>query len=57
MTRFENSFTKKYSAQLESFDEGEFRELEQLKELFEFLDSVESEGEEIAIEAGVSRKR
>ena len=51
LIRFEANLSKKFAAQLESFDEAEFRELEQLKALFEFLDEVESDaGEEIQLD-------
>lgn len=32
--------TKKFEKQLEDFDEDEYRKLEQLQELFEFLDEI-----------------
>lgn len=46
LTRFEGSLSKKFAAQLEGFDEAGLRELEQLKEIFEFLDDVSSGSEE-----------
>ena len=46
LTRFESSLTKKFSAQLENFNEQEFREIQEMKDLFDFLDQVESDGEE-----------
>ena len=46
LIRFESGLAKKFAAQLESFNEDDFRRLEQLKELFEFLDQVESASEE-----------
>jgi len=46
LTRFESALAKKFAAQLESFNEADFRQLEELKELFEFLDQVESASEE-----------
>lgn len=40
LSRFDNSIAKKFRAQLEGFNEDEYRQLEQLKDLFEFLDDV-----------------
>jgi condensin complex subunit 3 len=39
-TRFETAISKKFEKQLQHFTEEEFRKLEELTELFEFLDSV-----------------
>ena len=39
-TKFENTISKKYGPQLEDFNEEEFRQLEKLKDLFEFLDEI-----------------
>ncbi|THH31051.1 hypothetical protein EUX98_g3136 [Antrodiella citrinella] len=38
--KFEATLTKKFEKQLEAFDEAEYRELEHLKGLFEFLDDI-----------------
>lgn len=38
--KFEATITKKFEKQLEGFTEVELRELEELTELFEFLDSI-----------------
>ncbi|KAH8101082.1 nuclear condensing complex subunit [Cristinia sonorae] len=38
--KFEATLTKKFEKQLEAFDETEYRQLEHLKELFEFLDDI-----------------
>ncbi|KAF8317697.1 hypothetical protein DL93DRAFT_527157 [Clavulina sp. PMI_390] len=46
LSRFETSIAKKFAPQLEAFNEEEFRELQQMKELFEFIDTVESDAEE-----------
>ena len=40
MIKFDNALSKKYEKQLENFSEDEFRKLEELKELFEFLDDI-----------------
>lgn len=39
-TRFEAAISKKFEKQLQHFTEEEFRKLEELTELFEFLDSI-----------------
>ena len=39
-TRFETAISKKFEKQLQHFTEEEFRKLEELTELFEFLDSI-----------------
>jgi len=39
-TKFETLITKKFKDQLEHFSEDEFRKLEELNELFMFLDSM-----------------
>jgi condensin complex subunit 3 len=55
-TKFDNAITKKYEKQLENFNEEEYRKLEYLKDMFEFLDDIISEEEEeIVIPKG--RKR
>ena len=38
--KFEAALTKKYEQQLADFNEEEFRQLEHLKDLFEFLDDI-----------------
>ncbi|PIL28240.1 hypothetical protein GSI_09652 [Ganoderma sinense ZZ0214-1] len=38
--KFDNALSKKYEKQLENFSEDELRKLEELKELFEFLDDI-----------------
>jgi condensin complex subunit 3 len=40
INRFDTRLSATYEAQLESFDEGEYRTLEALNELFEFLDEI-----------------
>ena len=40
LSKFENALSKKYEKALENFSEDEFRKLEELKDLFEFLDDI-----------------
>jgi condensin complex subunit 3 len=40
LVRFDTSITKKFEKQLEDFNEDEYRKLEELKDLFEFLDEI-----------------
>jgi condensin complex subunit 3 len=40
LSKFETTIVKKFEKQLEHFSEEEFRKLEELNELFEFLDSI-----------------
>jgi condensin complex subunit 3 len=40
LTKFEATITKKFEKQLEHFSEEEFRQLEELQDLFMFLDSI-----------------
>jgi len=46
--RFDSAISKKFEKQLEDFNEEEFRKLESLKDLFEFLDDIipDSDNEE-----------
>jgi condensin complex subunit 3 len=39
-TRFDASISKKFEKQLADFNEEEYRKLEELKDLFEFLDGI-----------------
>jgi condensin complex subunit 3 len=39
-TRFDTAISRKFEKQLEDFSEEEYRKLEELKELFEFLDNI-----------------
>jgi condensin complex subunit 3 len=58
-TKFETLITKKFENQLEHFSEEEFRKLEELNELFMFLDSIipmEDDDDDIGIPRR-SRKR
>ncbi|KAI8971320.1 nuclear condensing complex subunit [Trametes punicea] len=40
LAKFDATLSKKYEKQLENFSEEEFRKLEELRELFEFLDDI-----------------
>ncbi|KAH9848970.1 nuclear condensing complex subunit [Lenzites betulinus] len=40
LVKFDAALSKKYERQLENFSEDEFRKLEELRELFEFLDDI-----------------
>ncbi|EGO03950.1 hypothetical protein SERLA73DRAFT_165497 [Serpula lacrymans var. lacrymans S7.3] len=57
--KFDNAISKKFAKQLEDFNEAEYRQLENLKELFEFLDDIVpiEDGEEIELPKGRARKR
>ncbi|TFK48905.1 ARM repeat-containing protein [Heliocybe sulcata] len=59
LARFDAAISKKYEKQLEDFNEEQYRQLESLKELFEFLDDIipESDEEEETPKKKVSRKR
>ena len=46
LSRFDKAFSKKYEKQLADFNEESFRKLEELKELFEFLDDIIPEVDE-----------
>ncbi len=50
VARFETNLCKKFASQLEGFDESQLRQLEALRELFEYLDEISSD-EEISVEA------
>lgn len=45
LAKFDGTISNKYSAQLESFSEEDYRKLEYLKDLFEFLDYIIPEEE------------
>lgn len=45
MAKFDATVSNKYSAQLESFSEEDYRKLEYLNDLFEFLDDIIPEEE------------
>lgn len=56
--RFDGAISKKYEKQLDSFSEDEYRQLEYLKYLFEFLDDIiPEEEEEIALPLPKGKKR
>jgi uncharacterized membrane protein YccC len=40
LAKFDNALSKRFEKQLEDFDEAEYRQLESLRELFEFLDEI-----------------
>ena len=40
LAKFETTIGKKFTRQLEHFSEEEFRKLEELNDLFDFLDSI-----------------
>lgn len=46
LAKFDATINNKYSVQLESFSEEDYRKLEHLKDLFEFLDEIIPEEEE-----------
>ena len=59
-TRFETAISRKFEKQLQHFTEEEFRKLEELTELFEFLDSIiplDDEEEGLDAPRRSSRKR
>ncbi|KIM91366.1 hypothetical protein PILCRDRAFT_810639 [Piloderma croceum F 1598] len=58
-TRFDTALSKKYKQQLEDFNEDEYRQLEYLKDLFEFLDDIipEDDEEEVVPKKKGTRKR
>jgi len=55
--RFDNTITKKYEKQLDDFSEEEYRKLEYLNEMFEFLDDIIPEEEEEIVLPTKGRKR
>ncbi|KAF8647428.1 hypothetical protein AX16_006718 [Volvariella volvacea WC 439] len=60
LTKFESMFLKKFEKQLEDFSEEEYRKLERLQGLFEFLDSISPMDDDEVVdihEATMSRKR
>ena len=57
-TKFDTFLTKTFTTQLENFNEEEFRQLEDLKDLFEFLDDIiPDESEELELPKRGGRKR
>ena len=59
-TKFENTISKKYEQKLADFNEDEYRQLEELKNMFEFLDDiipVGSDEEDEAPKGRAGRKR
>lgn len=56
-TKFETAVLKKYEKQLEDFSEEEYRKLESLQELFDFVDSIIPLDDDEAIELEQPKKR
>jgi condensin complex subunit 3 len=40
LAKFDNALSERFEKQLEDFNEAEYRQLESLRELFEFLDDI-----------------
>ena len=59
LAKFENALSKRFEKQLEDFNEAEYRQLESLRELFEFLDDIVplDEDEDEEDEAPSTKKR
>ncbi|KAG2337723.1 hypothetical protein BDR05DRAFT_894747 [Suillus weaverae] len=59
LAKFDAAISKRYAEQLESFSEEDYRQLEYLKDLFEFLDDIIplDDGEEVDIPRTRARKR
>lgn len=55
--KFDAALSKKYEQQLENFSEEEFRKLEELRELFEFLDDIIPDFDEDDEQPKKGRKR
>ncbi|KAJ7086065.1 nuclear condensing complex subunit [Mycena belliarum] len=54
--KFDATISKKFEKQLEDFDEEEYRKLEELKELFEFLDDIMPEDDDEVINVDAKKK-
>lgn len=63
LVKFDNALSKRFEKQLEDFGEAEYRQLQSLQELFEFLDEIvpldedEDEEEEAPSKKRTTRKR
>ena len=59
LVKFDGALSKRFEKQLEDFGEAEYRQLESLQELFEFLDDIVplDEDEDEEEEASASKKR
>jgi hypothetical protein len=60
LTKFEASITKKFGEQLRDFSEEQYRKLEELHDLFEFLDDIIPEDDEDEVpkkKSSMPRKR
>ncbi|KAF9461702.1 chromosome condensation complex protein [Collybia nuda] len=55
-TKFETAVCKKFEKQLEGFDEEEYKKLEQLQELFAFLDNIIPDDDDEVIDIDVKKK-
>ncbi|OCH93098.1 hypothetical protein OBBRIDRAFT_725376 [Obba rivulosa] len=58
-TKFDKALSKRFEKQLADFNEDEYRQLEQLKELFEFLDDIipDDDDEEVVIPKKSKKRR
>ncbi|KAJ7284629.1 nuclear condensing complex subunit [Mycena rebaudengoi] len=54
--KFDATISKKFEKQLEDFNEEEYRKMEELKELFEFLDDIIPEDDDEVIDVEVKKK-
>ncbi|KAJ7678541.1 nuclear condensing complex subunit [Mycena rosella] len=54
--KFDANISKKFEKQLEDFDEAEYRKLEELKELFAFLDEIIPDDDDEVINTDVKKK-
>lgn len=59
LQRFDSAICKKFATQLDGMNEDEYRKLEELKDLFEFLDDIipDDDVEEVEVPKRTSRKR
>lgn len=56
-SKLEATISEKFAKQLEDFNEDEYRKLEELKELFEFLDDIIPDDDDEVIDIDAQRKR
>ena len=59
LARFDSVVSKKFETKLANFNEEEYRQLEDLKDLFEFLDEIvpDDSDEDVQSNRGAARKR
>ena len=57
LSKFDDALSKQFEKQLEDFNEAEYRQLQSLQELFEFLDDIMPLDEDEEEEATASKKR